>query len=172
MRAKPPTVWLGKVALASAVTVAVSTVGRAGVGVLTLRAPRLDLPGPRPALTAAMSRHRFAMRRKTLIVLVGLALLTAIGAPTAAAKDLMWLRICGANGCKLIKAQGIDGGLLTEAEQYGEKVRASVRVPMYEVTVVLPSSLRAILHTEGLRAPREPTYWLRQRRIQFLIAES
>jgi hypothetical protein len=83
-----------------------------------------------------------------------------------------WLRICGENGCKLVRDQGIDAALLTEAEQYGAKARAFVHVPVYEVTVVLPRSMHATLQTEGLTAPREPTYWLRQLRIQFLIATS
>src|ERR1700693_5200999 len=110
--------------------------------------------------------------RRSLVALGSLVVLAALAAQTAAAKDATWLRVCGETGCKLVSDQGIDAALLTEAEQYGAKARASMQVPVYEVTVVLPRSMHAILHTEGLRAPREPTYWLRQRRIQFLIATS
>ena len=98
--------------------------------------------------------------------------LAALAAPTAATKDILWIRICGENGCKLIKDQGLDAALGTEAEEYGAKVRVSVHVPMYEVSYVLPSSMRAILRTEGLPEHREPTYWLRERHIQFMIADS
>jgi len=121
-------------------------------------------PAVRPKRTSGV--------RRSLVALGSLVVLAALAAQTAAAKDVTWLRICGENRCKLIKDQGIDAALGTEAEEYGAKVRASVQVPMYEVSYVLPSSMRAILRAEGLRAPTEPTYWLRQRRIQFLIAES
>ena len=106
-------------------------------------------------------------------MLVALVVLAALAAPTAAPKDIIWLRICGENGCKLIKDQEVGAALGTEAEEYGAKVRASVQpLPMYEVTYVLPSSTRRILRTEGLREPRQPTYWLPQRSIRFVIATS
>jgi len=110
--------------------------------------------------------------RRTLLALASLVVLAVLAPQTATAKDVWWLRICGENGCKLIKDQGIGAALGTEAEEYGTKARASGYVPVYEVSYVLPSSMRANLRTAGLPEPREPTYWLRQRHIQFLIANS
>jgi hypothetical protein len=132
---------------------------------MKLLAPQLHGPAARPKRASSV--------RQILAVLVSLVVLAALAAPTAAPKDIMWLRICGENGCKLIKDQGVGAALATEAEAYGAKVRASVQhLPMYEVTYVLPSSTRRILRTEGLTVPRQPTYWLPQRSIRFVIATS
>jgi hypothetical protein len=123
---------------------------------------------------SAVRRRRTASVRRTLLALASLVVLAVVASQTATAKDVWWLRICGENGCKLIKDQGIGAALGTEAEEYGAKAgaRASVHVPVYEVSYVLPTSMRANLRTAGLPEPREPTYWLRKRHIQFLIANS
>jgi hypothetical protein len=100
--------------------------------------------------------------RRTVVALVFLVALAALAAPTAAAKEALWVRICGDNGCKLIKDRLEAAALSSEAEELGTKVRTSLGVPVYSVRYVAPDSGH----------PTGPTYWLAARDIEFTIDSS
>jgi hypothetical protein len=100
--------------------------------------------------------------RRTLLALVSLVALAALAAPTAAAKEDFWVRICGENGCKLVKDRLMAAALSSEAEDVGTKVRRSPSVPVYSVRYVAPDSGN----------PTGPTYWLAARNIEFTIDSS
>ena len=104
------------------------------------------------------------MRRTlvTLVALVAHVALVALAAPAAAAKDEFWVRICGENGCKLVKDRLVAAALSSEAEELGTKVRTSLGVPVYRVRYAAP----------GSGHPTGPTYWLAGRSIKFTIESS
>jgi hypothetical protein len=99
--------------------------------------------------------------RRTLLALVSLVALAALLAPTAVAKGEFWVRICGENGCKLIKDRLAAAALSSEAEEFGTKVR-SPDAPVYSVRYVMPDSGH----------PTGPNYWLAARSVEFTIDSS
>jgi hypothetical protein len=99
---------------------------------------------------------------RTLLALVSLVALAALAAPTAAAKGEFWVRICGDNGCKLVKDRLVAAALSSEAEEVGTMVRTSLGVTVYSVRYAAPDSGR----------PTGPTYWLAERDIEFAIDSS
>lgn len=100
--------------------------------------------------------------RRTLPALVSLVALAALAAPTAAAKGEFWVRICGEDGCKLVKVRLVAAALSGEAEEFGTKGRTSLGMPVYSVRYALPDSGNAT----------GPTYWLAARSIEFTIDSS